>query len=430
MKTDHYTLQCLSCGKIAEDSHTGFLLTCPAEHPPSLLRAIYPISAFEIDSQISGIFRFARWLPVRRILNDADGPAVFHGKNLGKRLGLENLYFVFNGYWPEKGAFMETCTFKELEAPPVCARIPEEEHRTLVVSSAGNTSRAFLHICSQYDIPLVVVVPEAGLSSLWITRKKSPGVTLVALQGDADYLDAIRVGKMIAAGDDYFPEGGAQNVARRDGMGTVLLSFVEKTGRLPDHYFQAVGSGTGGIANWEMSRRLHESGKFGSTKMRLHLSQNIPFTPMVDAWNVHSRALLPVSEQEERERAKRIGAFVLSNRQPPYSLTGGVYDALEDSEGFMYAVSNDEANKAGFLFEREEGCDLDPAAKVAVASLVQAVERGTIQRGDLVALNITGGGYKLLAREKKQHVLTPDIVLRQDELTPHNVFARLHARRS
>ena len=59
-------------------------------------------------------------------------------------------------------------------------------------------------------------------------------------------------------------EGGAKNVARRDGMGTVMLDAAVTIGRMPDYYFQAIGSGTGGIAAWEAALRLRDDGRFGT----------------------------------------------------------------------------------------------------------------------------------------------------------------------
>ena len=114
---------------------------------------------------------------------------------------------------------------------------------------------------------------------------------LAVLDGGADYADAIALGNDISAADGYYPEGGAKNAARRDGMGAVLLAAAQETGRIPDHYFQAVGSGTGAIAAWEMSLRLLEDGRFGGKKMTLHLAQNAPFTPMTDAWEAGTRVL-------------------------------------------------------------------------------------------------------------------------------------------
>ena len=416
----HYHLTCLACGATHDDLETGFLLACPAAHPPALLRTQYAQAQIAIQPDLPGSFRYANWRPVRRILPRAPGPVVLQSTQFGAFLGLPQLYLVFNGYWPERGALMTTGTFKELEAPSVCARIPAQERRALVVASAGNTGRAFLHVCSAQQIPAVIVVPAVGLPALWLTIPKAPCVKLVVLTGAADYFDAIRVGDLLAQQAGFFPEGGAKNVARRDGMGAVLLSFAEHTGSLPQHYFQAVGSGTGALAVWEMHARLLADGRFGQTPMQLHLAQNEPFTPMVDAWQRQARALPTMPEQEQRRLIQQTHAHVLTNRQPPYAIVGGVYDALTASRGQMYAVSNDAAQQAGELFQRLEGCDLDPAAAVAAAALIQAVQMGRVQPSERVALNVTGGGYTLIARDYQQFAAQPDVTLTAAELVEEN----------
>ena len=111
--------------------------------------------------------------------------------------------------------------------------------------------------------------------------------------------------------------------------------------RFSDYYFQAVGSGTGAIAAWEANQRLIQDGRFGNHKMRLIVSQNIPFTPMYDAWKADSRAMLPLDDNLARIAANAIDAKVLSNRKPPYSICGGLYDALRDSEGTILCADNE-----------------------------------------------------------------------------------------
>ncbi len=78
-----------------------------------------------------------------------------------------------------------------------------------------------------------------------------------------DYTDAINLAARIAQLPGLISEGGARNIARRDGMGTVMLDAAVTIGKMPDHYFQAVGSGTGGISAWEASLRLKADGRFG-----------------------------------------------------------------------------------------------------------------------------------------------------------------------
>jgi cysteate synthase len=412
-----YRLCCPICGGQFEDTPNDFLLTCPQPHAPALLRAVYEQKRFVVHPEYSGVFRFSEWLPVRRLLEGAAGPVVYRSTGLGPHLGLENLSIVFNGWWPEKGALMETCTFKDLEAQAVCGRTPGGWEAALVVSSAGNTARAFHDACNRYDVPALIVVPSSSLPMLWSTTAPRPGVRLAVLDGGADYADAIELGNGIAAADGYYPEGGAKNAARRDGMGTVLLAAVHETGEVPDHYFQAVGSGTGAIATWEMNLRLAEDGRFGGKKTKLHLAQNAPFTPMTDAWEAGTRAL--ATDPEARMRSRTVRAQVLSNRNPPYGVAGGLYDALVDTAGHMYRVTNAEAQTAGRLYQEQEGIDIDPAAEVAVASLRQAVAMGRIGRRDSVALNITGGGQARFHAERRPEALRPDATLTMEDLHRH-----------
>ena len=405
----HYHLACPVCRRQFEDCPGEFLLSCPEPHPPALLKAVYRQKRLVAHPERTGVFRFFDWLPVRRTFAGAPGPVVYRSKGLGPLLGLENLFIIFNGYWPEKGVFMETCTFKELEAQAVCGRVSNDWASRLVVSSAGNTARAFLQSCSRYDIPALVVVPASSLPLLWSLERPKPSVRLAVLEGEADYSDAIALGNGIANLQGYYSEGGAKNAARRDGMGTALLSMVEEAGEIPHHYFQAVGSGTGAIAAWEMNQRLIGDGRFGCRKTRLHLAQNAPFTPMVDAWEVGSRAIAGSDETSARMRVRSIRAQVLANRNPPYAIAGGLHDALRDTGGFMYRVTNEESMKAGHLFAQEEGCDIDPAAEVAVASLLHANAAGRIEPKDIVALNITGGGRSKLEASRSTERLTPDM---------------------
>jgi cysteate synthase len=222
-------------------------------------------------------------------------------------------------------------------------------------------------------------------------------VKVIAVNG-GDYSDAIRLSESVAKIPGFFAEGGVKNVARRAGLGTVLMSVFEKLWQMPDYYFQAIGSGTGAIAVHETARQLTEGqGPFP----RLWLSQNEPFVPVYDAWTARKRHLARVSEGVAKEQIGRIGAKVLANRFPPYAVRGGIYDALVESGGTVLAVSNAEAEFAAGLFETGEGIDIAPAAAVAFASLLQATEDKRIPSTATVVLNVTGGGQRRRLRESK-----------------------------
>jgi cysteate synthase len=386
-------------------------LACP--HDNSLLRADYQARQIEPKS-LPGIWRFLDWLPVQGIIAQAQGaPVTYRSRGLAKELGLENLYISFNGYWPERGAKNPTCSFKDLEAAPTMQMLLERgDNPTLVVASAGNTARAFANVSSLTGQPLLLFVPEKALDRMWTAVPAGAGtgtetsiakdvgqVTLMAVEGD--YYDAIQIAEKVQSLPGFAAEGGARNIARRDGMGSVMLDAALNLGRMPLHYFQAVGSGTGGISAWEAALRLRADGRFGSYLPRLHLAQNLPNAPIYCAWK----------GLEAKSTCSDMFDDVLFNRKPPYALPGGVKDALQETRGEVYGITDPQARAAKKLFEQSEEIDILNAPAIAVAALEQAAVIGTIQPKDIILLNITGGGVARIKEEHTLHRLMPQITV-------------------
>ncbi len=401
-----YTLKSVKTGKTFTDE--GWTLDAPGESDPTLIRAIYEKKQIEVKDNSYGLFRFADWLPISKMLKGSYAPMTYKSEGLAKELGLTNLYITFSGYWPEKGIEMPTCSFKETEAYSVGGRLKPGFGKALVVASAGNTARAFARVCSDNNIPLLLCVPEDNLNALWFDRPINTDVVkLVVTKSGSDYFDAIHLSNVACQVEGFVPEGGAKNVARREGMGTTVLSAVTEIGRIPDYYFQAVGSGTGAIAAWEANLRFIEDGRFGTNKMKLMVSQNCPFKPIHDSWKADSRSILPFDDEEARKQVEEIDAKVLSNRRPPYPIVGGLYDAMKDAGGDVLLAKNEEARAAAELFERTEGNDIHPAAAVAVATLVNAVKQGEVEKDATIMINITGGGENRFKSEKEVTYLKP-----------------------
>ena len=407
-----YNLMNVADGHKFEDK--GWTLADPQAESPSLVRAVYENRRFTPREDLDGLYRYADWLPIRRTLKGSAAPVTYKSEALAAELGLSNLYITFSGWWPEKGARMRTCSFKETEAYSVCGRLDPANERILVVASAGNTARAFAKVCSDNRIPLLISIPEDNIGALWFSEPLNDCVKIIASPKGSDYFDAIALSDKVCTDPAFMAEGGAKNVARRDGMGTTLLSAVEKTGRIPDAYFQAIGSGTGTIAVWENNLRLLEDGRWGSHKMRLYPSQNDPFTIMYDSWKQHSRQLVEMTPDQARKAAADIDAKVLSNRKPPYSLAGGLFDAMEDAGGDMFKVTNDQLRFWKKRFQELEGIDIHDAPAVAVASLAQAVKEGAVKKDEMIMLNITGGGEELARSGQKVVYARPQLILDPD----------------
>jgi cysteate synthase len=376
---------------------------CP-RCPDALPRSDYAERAFVLLDR-EDIFRFAAWLPAKTTVATTIGPVIARSEKLASSLGLPDVSIAFSGYCPELGARNVTGTFKDFEALPTLLYLRENGASSVVLASAGNTARAFAYAATILEFPTYIIVPESAVSSVRIPVEPSACVRLISLSGSSDYSAAIEVAEALADRHGILSEGGARNVARRDGMGTTVLEYVRTQGRLPDHYVQAIGSGTGAIAAWEAAMRLQAGGAVDNPVPHLHLAQNAPFTPIHDAWT-SGREIAP--ERDVESQLRRIGAIsspVLANRKPPFSVVGGVRNALLASGGQTYAVTNAEIAASQALFERCVGTPVGPETGAALAALAQGVARGWIGRAQSVLLHATGNQHDVLRRDVVLHAV-------------------------
>lgn len=399
--TVKYTLKCLKCGKNYSEDY--YICSCENKCN-ALLTTVYSQKKLIIDEDYKGIWRYHQWLPIQkidqRLINNGSYFLTYKSKKLATYLGLKNLILCLNAY-PQ----CHTGSFKDLEAEVTFQRVMSsfDSGKPLVMSSDGNNAISFVYYSNMIRYPIFLFVTEdARLRRIWSFTKSNPYTRLFPIYGD--YYDAINLANQFSRVEGYLSEGGYRNVGRRDSVGTIMLDATQFLGQIPDHYFQALGSGPGAIAAYEAAKRLIQDGRFGSKLPKIHGSQNYPYNPMYEAWVNHSRI---IDERFQSESAKHIidqtVAHVLTNRFPAYSLVGGVYDVLTESKGEMYSVTNMEIEKAQALFEKFEGISIVPEAGVAIASLKQAINKETILPQDSILVNITGGGRKEIKR-KRMHI--------------------------
>ena len=184
-------------------------------------------------------------------------------------------------------------------------------------------------------------------------------------------------------------------------------------------------SGTGGIAVNEAAKRLIADGRYGDQLPKLMLSQNLPFIPMYLSWKSERRELVNLNSEDAKKQIRQIAAHVLSNRQPPYAVRGGVYDTLVETKGDMLVADNLETLHSARLFEETEGIDLDPASAVAFATLLKVARSGQIPSNANVLLHLTGGGWYRLGSDKKLVPAQPDLLLDESEIYTETATERV-----
>ena len=234
MTGDHYTLRCLGCGKQFAEAERGFLLGCDAAHPPALLRASYRNTRFTIRPEHPGIFRYSDWLPVRRCCRGPAVPSCSAARSSGAGSASRTWPWPSAATGPSAGPPWKPARSRSSRRCRSARAIPPGEERTLVVSSAGNTGRSFLQVASANEVP----VTGRGARSTPCRRCGSPATGRPACASPCSRATSTTPTPSSSATrsrrcDGFYPEGGARNVARRDGMGTVVLAAAEQLGEVP-----------------------------------------------------------------------------------------------------------------------------------------------------------------------------------------------------
>lgn len=401
-----YKLQCLDTLEYIEDNYT-------LKHTDkSLLRAEYN-PAYIVNDE-SGVWKFSNWLPTEKISSQSAGTRTYKATELGLKLGLENLWVAFHGYWPEKDGLCPTGTFKDMEAVPTLQRLRDHNCAGVICASAGNTARAFTHFCALEGFPLIVIISEAQSHRVWLRKEiDSSSVKLIVIE-DGTYQDAKEISKLIAKElPGWQLEGGAHNIARRDGIGTLILESYNEIGTMPDYYFQGVSGGPGPIGVFEMMKRVRDSGEYDGNYTKIFLSQNLGHSPIHNAWQDGRNYITDDDLPSER---KSVYSDYLLNESPSYQITGGVFDILKATDGDTAVVTKEEALEAKAVFEQIEGIDIMSPAAVALASLIKAKEHGKIKRDDIILLNVSGAGVDRIKEDFETKNVAPWIKARKENI--------------
>lgn len=350
-----------------------------------------------IDESAEGIKRYAGFLPGRGVLEAVPNPVVtYKSEHYAETLGLRNLYVTLTGYAPEHGAFSPTCSFKELEALAVFRRLMmATRKRVLVLSSAGNTARAFCYWGAKFGWPVVIVVPVDSRQFIWLPHEEGlhdrvrKYIRVVSVGRPSSYQDAVRIHRHIAdrLSDSVADEGGFGNPGRIAGLGMAALSFYDEVGRTPDKYFQAVGSAAGAVAAARVYRQMEPD---RSHDVEYFLVQNDPYTPLVDALNTEATEVNAAAYQQYVDM---VCAPMLTSADPLYDYPGGLRDEVARGVRVQgVAVNNDEIYEALYDFYRDERLEVLLPAAAAIAGLRDMVDEGRVRPDDLVHLNVTGVG--------------------------------------
>jgi threonine synthase len=298
-------------------------------------------------------------------LREGSTPLV-ESRNIGRALGLKNLYFKYEGLNP-------TGSFKDRGMVVAVAKALEAGHKVFMCASTGNTSASMAAYAARTGGRAIVVVPSGEIALNKLSQALMYGAKVVALKGNFDHaLDTVR------SVTSTYPVAlmNSVNPHRIEGQKTAAFEIVDELGDAPDYLVLPVGNAGNITAYWKGFREYQSAGR--ATRLpRMIGAQAEGAAPIVNG--------APVPTPKTVASAIRIGN--------PASWEGAT-SARDESGGTIAAVTDTEILSAQIRLASSEGLFAEPASAAPLALLFRLVRDGKIDKDATTVVVLTGSGLK------------------------------------
>ena len=316
------------------------------------------------------IARYREHLPVGPATPEIDlqegSTPLVPSRNIGKALGLKNLYFKYEGLNP-------TGSFKDRGMVVAVAKALEAGSRVLMCASTGNTSASMAAYAARAGVRAIVVVPSGEIAMNKLSQALMYGAKVIALKGTFD--TALETVRDLTSRYNVALMNSV-NPNRLEGQKTAAFEIVDVLGDAPDYLLLPVGNAGNITAYWKGFREYRAAGR--STRLpRMVGAQAEGAAPIV---NGH-----PVAQPKTVASAIRIGN--------PASWEGAT-SARDESGGMIAAVTDTEILSAQVQLASGEGLFAEPASAAPLALLFRLVREGKIAKDAITVVVLTGSGLK------------------------------------
>ena len=328
-----------------------------------------PIAAAAAWSGV--IHRYAAHLPVTAAtpiitLHEGNTPLIRVPNFVAAIGGNFDLWLKYEGLNP-------TCSFKDRGMTLAVSKACERGAQVVICASTGNTSASAAAYAARARLKCVVLLPHGKIALGKLAQALMYGATTIALEGNFD--DALRIVRELGE-TGKVEVVNSINPVRIEGQKTAAFEICDALGDAPDFHFLPVGNAGNITAYWKGYKEYHAAEK-SDTLPRMFGFQAAGAAPIVDGH--------PIADPQTVATAIRIGN--------PASWKGAT-EAIQESNGHIDKVTDDEILAAYQLIARTEGVFVEPACAAPLAGLIKCVQAGMIPEGSLLAATMTGHGLK------------------------------------
>ncbi|HJX12444.1 MAG TPA: threonine synthase [Dehalococcoidales bacterium] len=382
------TLRCRKCGReypLKPLNLCDFCLS-PLEVNYDYKAMAAAVSRDKLAAGPPGMYRYRELLPIESDPVDIGTgfTPLTKADNLGRELGLDNLYVKNDGLNP-------TFSFKDRVVSVAATKAVEFGFNAIACASTGNLAASVAAHAARANLKAYVFVPadvEAG---------KLVGAAVynpVLLTVDGSYDDVNRLCRQLT---DKF-KWGFININLRpyyaEGSKTLGYEVAEQLGwRAPDCIVAPAASGLLFTRIWKGLEELAMLGLIDSVDTHMFVTQAAGSSPIVNAFNAGSMHVNPVIPETI------VKSIAIGNPADGYY----ALRVARQTGGGGCSVTDEEALAGVRLLAQTEGIFAEAAGGVVIGSLKKLAAAGSIKRDQLTVAFITGAG------PRTQEILT-DIV--------------------
>ncbi|MCH7653158.1 MAG: threonine synthase [Chloroflexi bacterium] len=324
------------------------------------------------------MWRYADLLPVdvEMALDMGTGfTPLIHAKNLGRSMGLNNLYVKNDSVNP-------TFSFKDRVVSVASAKALEFEFETLACASTGNLAGSVSAHGAKAGMKTMVFFPS-DLERGKIIGAGIYGATLVAVDGTYDQVN--RLCSELADNHRWAFVNINMRPFYSEGSKTLAYEVAEQLGwRAPDACVVPGASGSLFTKLWKGFKEFGDLGLIDAPHTKMHMAQAQGCSPIVEAYEQNTPHVRPVIPDTIAK------SLAIGNPADGFF----AIKTIEASGGSAVRAPEDEIVECIQLLAETEGIFTETAGGVVISVLRRLAKRGTIKPDDVTVAYITGNGLK------------------------------------
>jgi threonine synthase len=266
-----------------------------------------------------------------------------------------------------------TGSFKDRGMTMAISKAAEAGSEAVICASTGNTSASAAAYAVRAGMVCAVLIPDGKIALGKLSQALAHGAKILQVAGNFD--DCLDLARGLA---DNYPVAlvNSVNPDRLAGQKSAAFEIVDALGDAPDIHVLPVGN-AGNISAYWMGYTEYAAAGLSTRRPRMFGFQAAGAAPFVKG--------SPVADPQTIATAIRIGS--------PASWDLAV-TARGESDGLIEAVTDRQILSAYRLLSSREGVFVEPASAAGVAGLLMLAEQGRLDRGQRIAVTVTGNGLK------------------------------------